>query len=76
MAPPSLLQQYLVQIKQNPLQTKALTSGCLAALQEVVSQRVEQIVRRKGNVDIAKRKNVVNYERVIQMFLYGMHVRV
>lgn len=58
-------QAYLQQLQKNPLRTKMLTSGTLAALQEVLASWIAK--------DVSKNGHYVN-SRVPKMAVYGAFV--
>jgi hypothetical protein len=58
-------QAYLAQLQKNPLRTKMLTSGSLAALQEVIASWIAK--------DVSKHGHYVN-SRVPKMAVYGAFI--
>ena len=60
-----MLQAYLKQLQTNPLRTKMLTSGSLAALQEVLASWIAH--------DSSKHGHYVN-SRVPKMAIYGAFI--
>lgn len=62
---PSLLQLYTQALATNPLRTKAITSGVLASLQEIIAQQVQKYV----SPQIKFRRRLIT--RAVKMFLYG-----
>ncbi|KAF9434512.1 hypothetical protein BGZ76_007889 [Entomortierella beljakovae] len=64
----SLLTAYLTELGANPLRTKAVTSGTLSGLQEVVATKISGMPKSKDPNDFVLGIN----KRVVQMTLYGL----
>ncbi len=78
--PAFLLAFYLQQLTINPLRTKAITSGVLSGLQELVAQELSGVnSRRKGKAKENDQEklyfNLID-KKVTKMALYGMFERV
>ena len=74
--PETLLALYLRQLTTSPFRTKAITSGLLSGLQEIVAQELSGTSsRRKGKARENDKNNLVD-EKVVKMALYGIcHLR-
>ncbi|KAG0222777.1 hypothetical protein BGW42_006331 [Actinomortierella wolfii] len=66
----TLLQAYLTELAAHPLRTKAITSGTLAALQEITATKLSGMPKSKNPNDFILGIN----KRVVQMALYGLLV--
>src|SRR3954451_15888733 len=70
--PEQLLALYLRHLTTNPLRTKAITSGLLSGLQEIVAQELSGTSsRRKGKARESDKNNLID-EKVAKMALYGI----
>ncbi|KAG0265711.1 hypothetical protein DFQ27_000444 [Actinomortierella ambigua] len=66
----SMLAAYLAQLAQNPLRTKALTSGTLSGLQELTASKLAGMPKSKNPDDFILGVD----KRIVQMTLYGLLV--
>ena len=70
--PGYLLALYLQQLTTNPLRTKAITSGVLSGLQEIVAQEFSGTSRRRKGKARENNQNDLIDEKVVKMALYGI----